>query len=281
MTRLATASTLIACLALLSACNTTDALTPLVDIGETSGSIRSTPVTQGEVERMAGTPRRGQTFSSPPREGGYHPAYVEQDARPGSGAPPTTMQAQAYALDGQTEQPRASAAIESQPLSEPVSEPASEPVSNAQAEEQDIADAEAKDKVAEPKRTAMLAPSGGSSVRFLPIIGAPVQAVTPLSRQLGAEARSHGLAIKSSNDNSSAYILKGYLSAFTDSGKVTVVYVWDVLDNSGARLHRIQGQESVPSEAQDPWAVVPASVMQQIASKTISEFSSWRDARGG
>lgn len=286
MTRLATAPTLIACLALLSACNTTDALTPLVDIGDTSGSIRSTPVTQGEVERMAGTPRRAQAFASSPREGGYHPAYVEQDTTSGPisgrGAPPTTMQAQAYALDGQTEQsPRASAAIRSQPLSEPVSDTVSEPVSNAQAEEQDIADAEAKEKAAEPKRTAMLTPSSASTVRFLPIIGAPVQAVTPLSRQLGAEARSHGLSIKSSNDNSTAFILKGYLSAFSDSGKVTVVYVWDVLDNSGARLHRIQGQESVPSQAQDPWAVVPASVMQQIASKTITEFSSWRDARGG
>jgi hypothetical protein len=129
----------------------------------------------------------------------------------------------------------------------------------------------------------MLTPgaSRGTTVRFLPIIGAPVQAVTPLSRQLGTEARAHGLSIKSSNDNSSSYILKGYLSAFSDSDKVTVVYVWDVLDNSGARLHRIQGQESVPSAAQDPWAAVPASVMQQIASKTITEFSSWREARGG
>jgi hypothetical protein len=277
MTRLATAPTLITCLALLSACNTTDALTPLVDIGDTSGSIRSTPVTQGDVERMAGTSQRRKTFSSPPQQGGYHPAYAQQEPAQRTGAPPTSMQAQAYALDGQTAEPAASAAIQAQPLSEPVSEP----ISNAQAEDQDIAEAEARQKPAEPTRTAMLTPSGDATVRFLPIIGAPVQAVTPLSRQLGAEARSHGLSIKSSNDNSSAFILKGYLSAFSDSGKVTVVYVWDVLDNSGARLHRIQGQESVPSEATDPWAAVPASVMQQIASKTITEFSSWRDARGG
>jgi hypothetical protein len=279
MTRLATAPTLIASLALLSACNTTDALTPLVDIGDTSSTIRSSPVTQNDVERMAGKPpQRSQAFAAEPQQGGYHPAYVTQEPARGTGAPPTTMQAQAYALDGQTEQPRAAtAAIESQPIAEATSEP----VSNAEAEDQDIAAAEAKETPAEPARIAMLPPTGGSTVRFLPIIGAPVQAVTPLSRQLGAEARSHGLSIKSSNDNSSAFILKGYLNAFSDSGKVTIVYVWDVLDNSGSRLHRIQGQESIPSDAQDPWAAVPASVMQQIASKTITEFSSWRDARGG
>jgi hypothetical protein len=185
------------------------------------------------------------------------------------------MEAQALALDGDARPPAASAPIKGKTLSEPVS--------NAEAEEQDMLEQPARQQPAQQSQTAMLnqGTSRGATVRFLPIIGAPVQAVTPLSRQLGAEARSHGLSIKSSNDNSSSYILKGYLSAFSDSGKVTVVYVWDVLDNSGSRLHRIQGQESVPSAAQDPWAAVPASVMQQIASKTITEFSSWREARGG
>jgi hypothetical protein len=139
--------------------------------------------------------------------------------------------------------------------------------------------------VQQPQQTAALPSSSssvrGSTVRFLPIIGAPVQAVTPLSRQLGTEARAHGLSIKSSNDASSDYILKGYLSAFSDDGKVTVVYVWDILDSGGARLHRIQGQESVPTAAADPWAGVPASVMQQIGSKTIAEFASWRQTQGG
>jgi hypothetical protein len=268
---------LLACLALLSACNTTDALTPQVDIGSASGSVSSPPITQREVERMAGTPPRQQAFVSESAQGGYHPAYDQESHRQGSGAPPTTMEAQALALENDTPSPAASTPVEGLALSEPVS--------NAQAEEQDMVEQPTRQPPQQPAETATLnaakprAPA--TTVRFLPIIGAPVQAVTPLSRQLGAEARSHGLSIKSSNDNSSAYILKGYLSAFSDSGKVTVVYVWDVLDNSGARLHRIQGQESVPSEAQDPWAGVPASVMQQIASKTITQFSSWQQARGG
>ncbi|MDM9628818.1 hypothetical protein QTL95_23255 [Rhizobium sp. S152] len=275
MTRFATAPTLLTCLALLSACNTTDALIPQVDIGDTSSTIRSSsPVTQGDAERMAGAAPRQQTFATP-KQNGYHPAYDQQEyMRAGPGTPPTTMEAQARALDGPARSRASAPSIESQDLPEPVS--------NAQAEEEDMA---AADRPRAPRRTetASLAksPSRGTTVRFLPIIGAPVQAVTPLSRQLGSEARAHGLSIKSSNDNSSAYILKGYLSAFSDNDKVTIVYVWDVLDNGGARLHRIQGQESVPSAAQDPWAAVPASVMQQIASKTIDEFSSWRESSGG
>lgn len=280
MTRVATAPTLLICLALLSACNTTDALTltPPMEIGDSSMDQRSsTPVTQSEAERMAGAPQ--QTFPAPPRRNGYTPAYSQQTYptqqnyptqayRPGTGAPPTTMQAQADALSRDGSSPDASGPIEGQSLAPPSA--AEQPAPQ------------------QPTQTAALDPSvssstsvRGNTVRFLPIIGAPVQAVTPLSRQLGAEARAHGLAIKSSNDTSSDYILKGYLSAFSDEGKVTVVYVWDVLDNAGARLHRIQGQESVPTAATDPWAGVPASVMQQIASKTITEFTSWRQSQGG
>jgi hypothetical protein len=280
MTRVATAPTLLICLALLSACNTTDALTltPPMEIGDSSVNRSSAPVTQSEAERMAGEPQ--QTFPAAPRRNGYTPAFSEQSSptqpnysaqayRPGTGAPPTTMQAQADAIARDGSSPAASGPIEGQALPPP------------SAAEQPTAPQQQTQTAALDPSVSSSTSARGNTVRFLPIIGAPVQAVTPLSRQLGAEARAHGLAIKSSNDTSSDYILKGYLSAFGDAGKVTVVYVWDVLDNAGARLHRIQGQESVPTAATDPWAGVPASVMQQIASKTISEFTSWRQSQGG
>ena len=138
---------------------------------------------------------------------------------------------------------------------------------------------------AQQTQQASLAPAGATTargtIRFLPIIGAPVQAVTPLSRQLGAEARAHGLTIKSANDPASEHILKGYFSAFADGSNVTIVYVWDILDASGGRLHRIQGQESLPSGAKDPWASVPASVMQQIATKSVAQYVAWKNAQTG
>lgn len=274
MTRAAIVPTFLFVMALLTACNTTDALTPQVDIGNSSGGASSSPVTQSEAERLAGA--RQPVFAGNPQPGGYHPAYDQSQRayRPGTGAPPTTMQEQADALSRSSASPAASAPIEEQSLPPPAAAGGGLPAQSAQP-------AEAQ----QPQQTAALPPGSssarGNTVRFLPIIGAPVQAVTPLSRQLGAEARAHGLSIKSSTDASSDYILKGYLSAFSDDGKVTVVYVWDILDSAGGRLHRIQGQESVPTAAADPWAGVPASVMQQIGSKTIAEFSSWRQSQGG
>ena len=113
-------------------------------------------------------------------------------------------------------------------------------------------------------------------IRFMPVIGAPVNAVTPLSRQLAVEARNRGLAILSASDQGGDNVLKGYFSADNFGGQTTVFYVWDVLDAAGNRLHRIQGQETVAGGSGDPWTAVPAQVMERIATRSMAEYTAWR-----
>lgn len=133
-----------------------------------------------------------------------------------------------------------------------------------------------------PTTTSNLAaPAGQASISFTPVIGAPVEAVQPLSRQLGTEARARGIVILQSGDANSTHILKGYFSAFTDGDKTTVGFVWDVLDPSGTRLHRIRGQEAAPGTAEDPWDVVQEATMETIAARTIADYMAWRSATGG
>ena len=120
-----------------------------------------------------------------------------------------------------------------------------------------------------------------TSISFTPVIGAPVEAVQPLSRQLGTEARARGIVILQSGDAQSTHILKGYFSAFSDGNATTVGYVWDVLDTSGTRLHRIRGQETATGTAQDPWDVVQQETMEAIAARTIADYIAWRSSAGG
>ncbi len=281
---------------LLAACNTTDALTPRVDIGENSGDFSSSPVTQGDTERMAAAPMQQPVYGSQTQDS-YRSTYNQQAYQGSSygsdtGSSSSTLDRQADALRTNGVNPEASRPLDDGQSQFPAGNGALASDNSEQGSEQQEADRrlseqpmqEQQEQQPEPQQQASLPPASsvdGDTIRFLPIIGAPVQAVTPLSRQLGAEARAQGLTIKSSNDTTSSYILKGYLSAFQDGPAITVTYVWDVLDNSGARLHRIQGNVSVPLKGGDPWTAVPPSVMQQIASKTMAEFTSWRSSRGG
>jgi ABC-type uncharacterized transport system substrate-binding protein len=128
-----------------------------------------------------------------------------------------------------------------------------------------------------PTTGAQSAAVGSTRLQFAPIIGAPVEKVTPLSRELTAAAKARGLTIVPSADTSPSQILKGYFSLLNENGQVTVVYVFDVLDSSGNRLHRIQGQESTAaSSATASWESVPDAVMVKIADATIASFIAWR-----
>ena len=267
--------------AALTACNTPDALVPPMEIGDGGQPVSENELSQGPQS----------AYSEPSYS--QSPSLAEQGY---SQQPQNSLEAQAAALasgqnnpvaspplsGGQASEdsyPQAPAAQQLAPAEgtlQPPDQPAEPAEVSQQAAQQPQQQAPAQPEV------AALAPAGAAgTIRFLPIIGAPVQSITPLSRQLGAEARGKGLTIKSASDPASEHILKGYFSAFGDGGTVTVVYVWDVLDSGGNRLHRIQGEEKVPSAATDPWAGVPASLMQQIGTKTIAEYTSWRQARGG
>ncbi|NEH60507.1 hypothetical protein GR198_32830, partial [Rhizobium leguminosarum] len=150
MTRAAIVPTLLFVMALSTACNTTDALTPQVDIGNSSGDAPSSPVTQSEAERLAGT--RQPSFSGSSQQGGYHPAYDQSQRayRPGTGAAPTTMQEQADALSRSGSSPAASAPIDGQSLPPPAAsgELAAQPAPPAEAQQ--------------PQQTAALPPSSSS-----------------------------------------------------------------------------------------------------------------------
>lgn len=111
-------------------------------------------------------------------------------------------------------------------------------------------------------------------VRFAPIIGAPENALTPLSSRLQQTARQYGLTVVQQQE-SDTYGLTGYFSSFTDNGNTTVIYVWDVQDASGSRLHRIQGRENTPAGAGEGWSSVPAETMETIADRTVEELATW------
>lgn len=119
-----------------------------------------------------------------------------------------------------------------------------------------------------------------TSVHIAPIIGATVNTVKPLSSQIQAIARSNNIGIQSS-PASAQYTLRGYFSALAENGQTTVIYVWDVIDRSGNRLHRISGQEKRPGGRPDAWSGVTPDMMQNVANKTMTNFQNWRLKRNG
>jgi hypothetical protein len=112
-------------------------------------------------------------------------------------------------------------------------------------------------------------------LRFDPIVGATVDMATPLTERLAQRARARGIKLAGSTDPSTTHVLKGYFSTLTEGGQTTVIYVWDVYDPAGNRLHRINGQQKAPAGGGEGWAAVPPATMQTIADSTIDQLASW------
>jgi len=124
-------------------------------------------------------------------------------------------------------------------------------------------------------------------LQIAPIVGASVEAATPLTAELQTRARQRGITLAGSADQTATHVLKGYFSAISEGKDTTVIYVWDVYDPAGNRLHRINGQMKAPSvnsgagAGADSWKGVSPATMQAIADQTIDQFAAFLGGKAG
>jgi hypothetical protein len=124
-------------------------------------------------------------------------------------------------------------------------------------------------------------------LQIAPIVGASVEAATPLTAELQTRARQRGITLAGSTDQTATHVLKGYFSTMSEGKDTTVIYVWDVYDPAGNRLHRINGQQKAPSVTSgdsgggDSWKAVSPATMQAIADQTIDQFAAWLGGKAG
>ncbi|AZO44833.1 hypothetical protein EJ076_28895 [Mesorhizobium sp. M7D.F.Ca.US.005.01.1.1] len=124
-------------------------------------------------------------------------------------------------------------------------------------------------------------------LQIAPIVGASVEAATPLTAELQTRARQRGITLAGSADQTATHVLKGYFSTMSEGTDTTVIYVWDVYDPAGNRLHRINGQQKAPSVKSgdsgggDSWKGVSPATMQSIADQTIDQFAAWLGGKAG
>lgn len=122
----------------------------------------------------------------------------------------------------------------------------------------------------------------GSDFRlgFDPVVGASGEATQPLSARLSSRATESGIPLAAPGDGATLS-MKGYFSAISENGVTTVIYVWDVVDATGTRLHRIQGQQRAPGGEGEGWSAVGAPTMEAIADETMSQLVTWLASRQG
>lgn len=137
------------------------------------------------------------------------------------------------------------------------------------------------DASATPTPAQSAAVAANARIQFAPIVGTSVEAATTLSQRLSIRARERGIVLARSNDPTTTHVLKGYFTPLAEGKETTVIYVWDVYDPAGNRVHRITGQQKAPSAGGDGWSSVSSSTIETIADATIDQLITWLSARTG
>lgn len=117
------------------------------------------------------------------------------------------------------------------------------------------------------------------ALTFLPFEGAPQSKASSLTRLLNSSAQTDGLTILPATRAGAKYRVKGYFSALNDGNGTLLVYVWDVVDGSGKRLHRINGRERTGTSKTDPWQAITDAEIERVANTTTSRLKTWVDGR--
>jgi hypothetical protein len=131
---------------------------------------------------------------------------------------------------------------------------------------------------ASPESAALVA---NARIQFAPIVGTSVEAAGTLSSRLLSRARERGVHTVGSDDKTTTHLLKGYFTPLVEGRETTVIYVWDVYDPAGNRVHRISGQQKSKSSGGDGWAAVPPATMQSIADATVDQLTAWLAGQNG
>lgn len=109
-----------------------------------------------------------------------------------------------------------------------------------------------------------------------PLANAPAEQRFAFEDKLKQLAPSRDMKITVGDDATATYRLKGYLSAVGDYSSTLIIYVLDVFDRTGARVHRISGQLTADGSSADPWAAIKETGrVEEAAQEVIDQLGNW------
>ena len=199
-------------------------------------------------------------------------ANVEQDIAP----QPIVSQTQPVTTPtGQTD-PTALAAQATPAPGQNITESQLQQQTTNQVQSTGLADGSVQTPTATPEIASL---DTSKAMTFLPFEGAPQSKASSLTRSLKSSGQANGLAILPATRAGAKYRVKGYFSALNDGNGTLLVYVWDVVDGSGKRVHRINGRERTGTTKTDPWQAITNVEIERVAKATTSRLKTWVDKR--
>jgi hypothetical protein len=122
--------------------------------------------------------------------------------------------------------------------------------------------------------------SQGVIVSFLPFSGVPTNTADTIYKAIRSHASDEGVKLALRLDEPATYRVKTYINAVGNSSSATYVFIVEIYDAGGARVHRFVGQEYGPAPSGDPWNGIDTDTMHHLGDRILQGVKAWLTRSG-
>jgi hypothetical protein len=112
----------------------------------------------------------------------------------------------------------------------------------------------------------------GATVALAGIDGAPQDVAVRFSSAFREAAAAQDIA--TTEPKKADYLVRGYLTAYSDDGGTTrLSYVLDMFDKGRRRVQRLTDDMPIKGASSDPWSIISEPAMQTLAQRSAGDLA--------
>jgi hypothetical protein len=125
--------------------------------------------------------------------------------------------------------------------------------------------------------SAWVAPdkSKGIVIQFLPFSGVPVNTADAIYKTIRSRAGDENISLALRLDEPATYRIRTLINAVGTTDVSTFIFIVEIYDVAGKRLHRFVGQEYGTAPSGEPWSGIDSDTERHLGERILAGVKAW------
>ena len=117
--------------------------------------------------------------------------------------------------------------------------------------------------------------SMGTVFQFLPFSGVPVNTADAIYKNVRAHATEEGITLALRLDEPSTYRVRTLINAVGTTDVSTFIFIVEIYDVAGKRVHRFVGQEYGTAPSGEAWSGIDSDTERHLGDRILAGVKAW------
>lgn len=117
--------------------------------------------------------------------------------------------------------------------------------------------------------------SMGTVFQFLPFSGVPVNTADAIYKTIRGHASEEGIVLALRLDEPSTFRVRTLINAVGTADASTFIFIVEIYDVAGKRVHRFVGQEYGVAPSGEPWSGIDSDTERHLGDRILAGVKAW------